>query len=178
MLRKSGFVETNQAQDSTSRKSLYALGVIFSRQTANPALRVCTVLLGQRFRKAAATAHRMSTPRRKEALTGSGSPHRLRLLPVGSRVRWAGGGQGRAEEPVGSSPGGWRRACRQRRQLGGRPRLVCICTSAEEPSPSVPPSFPPSPFSAHTAAPTQSCTLAHTLADTLTDTVVTQSHTH
>lgn len=49
MLRKPGFVETNQAQDSTSRKLLYALGFIFSLQKENLALHVCyKVLLGQR----------------------------------------------------------------------------------------------------------------------------------
>lgn len=49
MLRKLGFVETNQAQDSTSRKLLYALGFIFSLPIKNLALHVCyKVLLGQR----------------------------------------------------------------------------------------------------------------------------------
>ena len=47
--RKPGFVETNQAQDSTSRKLLCAFRFIFSLQIKNLAPRVCyKVLLGQR----------------------------------------------------------------------------------------------------------------------------------
>lgn len=47
--RKLGFVETNQAQDSTSRKLLCAFRFIFSLQIKNLAPQVCyKVLLGQR----------------------------------------------------------------------------------------------------------------------------------
>lgn len=92
MLRKPGFAETNQAQDATSRKLLYALGFIFSLQIKNLALHGgYKVLLGQRgLETQRQQAHQVSLTFREECLELSlvfPSPPPLRTTPLRSQ-KW------------------------------------------------------------------------------------------
>lgn len=88
MLRKPGFVETNQAQDATSRKLLYASGFIFSLQIKHLALHGgYKVLLGQRgLETPRQQAHQVSLTFREECLELSlVFPPPPQEYPLGSR---------------------------------------------------------------------------------------------
>lgn len=87
MLRKPGFVERDQAQDSTSRKLLSALGLIFSPQIKNLALHVCyKVSPGQRGSETQRLqAHQVSLTFREECgWVEFGFSYPLEELPLGS----------------------------------------------------------------------------------------------